>query len=231
MYASVEKLRKKVVISAQASQGEAIYEENCLLSIIKSVIKGGASGLRLAGAKDILETRKFSDIPIIGITKPEQLPSNWREIVYITPTFCDAKKISDAGADIIAIDGTLRPRPEEPLNELIEEIHNKLKKPVMADCATLEEGLICSELGADIISTTLSGYTENTLEKNNGEPDFGLLDELVKSVKCPIILEGRIWTTEHVRHAFELGAYAVVIGSAVTRPQLITKRFVDSLTI
>lgn len=251
----IDKIRNKIIISCQASFGEPIYEENCLQSIIKSVINGGASGLRLAGVKDIEETRKFSDITIIGITKPDPLPANWKEVVYITPAFEDARKISDAGADIIAIDGTSRKRPKENLAELIERIHNELKKPVMVDCATLEEGLMCKLFGADIISTTLSGYTQNTLEKNNEEPDFELLENLVKAVDCPceagvkdqrgdanaaamkgcnsfpVILEGRIWTVEHAQKAFELGAHSVVIGSAVTRPQLITKRFVDSVKV
>jgi len=224
----IDKIKKKIIISCQASLGEPIYEENCLSSIIKSVINGGASGLRLAGIKDISETRKFSNIPIIGITKPDPLPADWKEIVYITPTFTDAKVISNAGADIIAIDGTSRKRPEENLAELIEKIHTELKKPVMVDCATVEEGLMCKLLGADIISTTLSGYTQNTLDNNNGEPDFELLENLVKIVDCPVILEGRIWTVEHALKAFELGAFSVVIGSAVTRPQLITKRFVEA---
>jgi len=223
----IDKIRKKIIISCQSSSGEPIYEENCLSSIIKSVINGGASGLRLAGVKDISETRKFSDIPIIGITKPDPLPDNWKEIVYITSTFEEAKIISEAGADIIAIDGTSRKRPKENLAELIEKIKKELKKPIMVDCATVEEGLMCKLLGADIISTTLSGYTQNTLDKNNGEPDFELLKNLVKVLDCPVILEGRIWTVEHAREAFELGAFSVVIGSAVTRPQLITKRFVD----
>ena len=225
----IEKISKKIIISCQASSGEPIYEENCLLSIIKSVINGGASGLRLAGVKDIKETKKISDIPIIGITKPDPLPENWKEIVYITPTFKDAKQISDAGADIIAIDGTSRKRPKENLAELIEKIHTELNKPVMVDCATLEEGLMCKLFGADIISTTLSGYTQETLDKNKDEPDFELLKSLVKVIDCPIILEGRIWTVEHAQKAFELGAHSVVIGSAVTRPQLITKRFIDSI--
>lgn len=227
MLEMLSKINKKIIISCQASSGEPIYEENSLISIIKSVINGGASGLRLAGVKDIEETRKFSEIPIIGITKPDPLPENWKEIVYITPTFEDAKKISDAEADIIAIDGTSRKRPKENLAELIEKIHNELNKLVMADCATVEEGLMCALMGADIISTTLSGYTQNTLDKNKDEPDFEMLEQLVKSVNCPIILEGRIWTVEHAKKAFELGAHSVVIGSAVTRPQLITKRFVD----
>lgn len=223
----IQKLQKKIIISCQASKNDPIYENGCLIQIIKSVIKGGAGGLRLAGADDIRQTKTFSDLPVIGITKPEVLPDNWKEIVYITPTFEDAEKISNAGADIIAVDGTSRKRPKENLAELIFKIKNELKKPVMADISTAEEGLMCALLGADIVSTTLSGYTSYTLDKNNDEPDFGLLEKLVKILNCPVILEGRIWTPEHVKKAFELGAHAVVIGSAITRPQVITKRFAE----
>ncbi len=225
----IKKINKKIIISCQSSSGDPIYEDKCILSIIKSVVQGGAAGLRLAGVKDIKETKKlFPSIPVIGITKPDPLLDNWKEIVYITPTFEDAKKISEAGADIIAIDGTSRKRPQENLAGLIDKIHKELNKPVMVDCATAQEGIMCRLMGADIISTTLSGYTQETLDKNNGEPDFELLESLIKSIDAPVILEGRVWTVEHVRKAFKIGAYSVVIGSAVTRPQIITKRFVDA---
>lgn len=229
MNKAIEKIRKKIIISCQASTGDPIYEDNCILSIIKSVIFGGATCLRLAGVKDITETKNlYPEISVIGITKPDPLPENWKEVVYITPTFEDAKKISDAGADIVAIDGTSRIRPKENLAEQIEKIHKELNKPVMADCATVDEGLMCELMGADMISTTLSGYTQVTLDKNNDEPDFEVLECLIKTIKVPVILEGRVWTTEHAKKAFALGAYAVVIGSAVTRPQVITRRFIDS---
>jgi N-acylglucosamine-6-phosphate 2-epimerase len=221
------KLKNSVIVSCQASQGEPIQEGNCLQYIIKDVIKGGAKGLRLAEADNIRAIRKFSDIPIIGITKIDPLPLNWKEIVYITPTFKEASQIAEAGADIIALDGTLRKRPEQDLPCLISKIKNDLNKLVMADISSFEEGLACSFLGADIISTTLSGYTSHTLDKNNGEPDFSLLEKLVDAVNIPVILEGRVWTLEHVKKAFKIGAYAIVIGSAITKPKLITERFVN----
>ncbi|HSA06462.1 MAG TPA: N-acetylmannosamine-6-phosphate 2-epimerase [Candidatus Gastranaerophilales bacterium] len=222
----LKNIEKQIIVSCQASKNDPLAEKNGLISVIKSVINGGALGLRLAGRESIKKTRKFSTIPIIGITKPDILPQNWKEIVYITPSFKDAKQISDAGADIIAIDGTLRQRPNEKLEELIFNIKKKLQKPVMADISTYEEALICAELGADIISTTLSGYTSYTLDKNNGEPDFELLETLVNNLNKPVILEGRIWTPEHAKKAFESGAFCVVIGSAITRPQVITERFI-----
>lgn len=226
MTETIMKIKDKIIVSCQASMADALY--NCMPEMIASVIHGGAEGLRLAGEKDVRSAKKLSDIPVIGITKPDPLPENWKEIVYITPTFEDAKKLAFAGADIIAIDGTSRPHPKETLSELINKIHNELNKAVMVDIATLEEAKNCASLGADIISTTLSGYTQETLEKNSDEPDFELLEQLVSSINKPIILEGRIWEPEQVKKAFKLGAYAVVIGSAITRPQLITKRFIEN---
>ena len=227
----VSKIKGEIFVSCQASSGEPLYELDCLMAMIKSVINGGAQGLRLAGERDIKEARKFTNLPIIGITKPDPLPENWKDIVYITPTFEDAKIIADAGADIIAVDGTSRKRPEENLAEILSRIKNELKLVSMVDISTLEEGLMCKLLGADIISTTLSGYTTHTLDKNNDEPDFELLKELVNITDCPIILEGRIWTPQQVNKAFEIGAHCVVIGSAITRPHLITRRFLEKIIV
>ena len=148
------------------------------------------------------------------------------EIVYITPTLKEVISLVEAGADIIAFDGTDRPRPNNcKLEEIIKYI--KINKRIaMADVSTLEEGLKCVELGAHIISTTLSGYTTYSEASDDG-PDFKLLEELTKRTKVPVVLEGRIWEPWQVDKAFELGAHCVVIGSAITRPQLITKRFIQ----
>jgi N-acylglucosamine-6-phosphate 2-epimerase len=166
------------------------------------------------------------NLPVIGITKPERIPENYKEIVYITPTVKDVLDIINADADIVAFDGTMRKRPnDEKINDLIKYIHIN-KKLAMADISTLEEGINAQEAGADILSTTLAGYTLESLNSPSNEPDFKLLEELIKNTNIPVILEGRIWEVEQVNRAFELGAHAVVIGSAITRPQLITKKFV-----
>lgn len=221
----IKQLKNQVIISVQAMPNEPLYPEECLLAMMKSVVNGGAKALRLAGGRDVKNAKKCFNIPIIGLTKPEKLPDNWKEVVYITPTLKEVDELINAGADIIATDATLRKRPKESLEEIIKYIkaHNKL---AMADIATFEEGVNASKLGFDIISTTLSGYTQNS---DNGltTPDFDLLKQLVDVVDCPVILEGRIWEPSEVDKAFELGAYSVVIGSAVTRPQLITKRFCE----
>ncbi len=218
-------IKNKVIVSVQAMPSEPLYKEDCMVAMMQSVVKGGAAALRVAGVRDVINAKKLFKIPVIGITKPEVIPPNWREIVYITPTIKDAKDLIQAGADVIAFDGTSRPRGENNLTQLIRFIKIN-KKIAMADVSTLQEGVAARILGADIVSTTLSGYTLESPEVSD-QPDFGLLEKLVEAVDCPVILEGRIWTPEQVDKAFSIGAHAVVIGSAITRPQLITKRFVN----
>lgn len=221
----ISQLKNKVIVSVQAMPSEPLYKEECMIAMMQSVVKGGAAALRVAGTRDVANAKKLFNIPVIGITKPAVIPQNWREIVYITPGIKDAKDLIQAGADIIAFDGTSRPRGENNLQQIIKFIKNN-KRLAMADISTLQEGIAARLLGADIISTTLSGYTAESPETSD-EPDFGLLKNLVSSVDCPVILEGRIWAPSQVDKAFELGAHSVVIGSAITRPQLITKKFVN----
>lgn len=221
---TVSRLKNKVIVSCQAMPNEPLYVENCMAAMIKSVVKGGAGGLRVAGVRDVKNSKKITDIPVIGITKPDVIPQNFKEIVYITPTLDDVIKLIEAGADIIAFDCTLRPHPNS-LKEMVKYIHIN-KRIAMADISTFEEGLEAAKLGVDIISTTLAGYTVESSDSPEG-PDFPLLEKLAKETDIPVVLEGRIWTPEDVDKAFSLGAHAVVIGSAITRPQLITKRFVQ----
>ncbi|MBQ9246075.1 N-acetylmannosamine-6-phosphate 2-epimerase [bacterium] len=221
----ISQLKNKVIVSVQAMPDEPLYNEIALTAMMQSVVNGGAEGLRVAGARDVKIAKRLFNIPIIGLTKPEKLPDNWKEVVYITPTLKEVKELIEADADIIATDATMRPRPKESIEEIIKYIkqYNKL---AMADISTLEEGINARELGFDIISTTLSGYTQNS-KQDKQTPDYELLEKLVKSVDCPVILEGRIWEPYEVDKAFEIGAHSVVIGSAITRPQLITKRFCE----
>jgi len=222
----INRLKNKVVVSVQAMPSEPLYLEKCMAAMMKSVVKGGAGGLRVAGVRDVKNAKRLFDIPVIGITKPDVIPPNWQEIVYITPELKDVISLIEAGADIIAFDGTQRKRPNgAKLEELIKYV--KINKRVsMADISTLEEGLKAAGMGADLLSTTLSGYTMESQGKPDG-PDFELLEALVKQTNVPVVLEGRIWEPDEVDRAFELGAHCVVIGSAITRPQLITKRFVQ----
>ena len=226
MNSVLERIRNTVIVSVQAMPYEPLYQEQCMIAMMKSVINGGAGGLRVAGVRDIKNAKKLFNVPVIGITKPERIPDNYKEIVYITPSVKDVLDIIHAGADIVAFDGTQRKRPnDEKIKDLIKYIHIN-KKLAMADISTVEEGIKAKEAGADILSTTLAGYTMESLDSPSKEPDFKLLEELAKNTNIPVMLEGRIWEPEQVNKAFELGAHSVVIGSAITRPQLITKKFV-----
>ncbi len=218
-------LKNKVIVSVQAMPAEPLHEQSCMTAMMKSVVKGGAGGLRVAGVRDVKIAKQLFNVPVIGITKPDVIPENWREIVYITPGVKDVISLVDAGADIIAFDATMRERPgKDTLADIIKYIKIN-KRFSMADISTVEEGLNAAKLGANMISTTLSGYTQNSGIKSD-KPDFELLETLVKQTQTPVVLEGRIWEPHEVDRAFELGAHCVVIGSAITRPQLITRRFV-----
>lgn len=221
----IKSLKNKVIVSVQAMPNEPLYKENCMFAMMQSVVNGGASALRVAGARDVRNAKTLG-IPVIGLTKPDGLPENWKEIVYITPTLKEVNELIDAGADVVAFDGTRRPRPN---NCTLQEIVSRIKSAnryAMADIATYDEAMYCAELGVDIISTTLSGYTQESLSDSD-TPDFELLQKIVENTDVPVILEGRIWEPSQVDKAFELGAHCVVIGSAITRPQLITKRFIE----
>ena len=225
----LNKIKNKIIVSSQAQKNEPLYNEIAMNALIETiVVLGKTDCLRLAGARDVKNTKeKFGDsVVVIGITKPDIIPVNYKELVYITPNIEDANSLIEAGADIIAFDATKRERKTSVL-ELINFIHSK-NKMAMADIAEFSEAKEAYELGADIISTTLSGYTKNT-ENTPDAPDFNLLQKCVKELKCPIILEGKTKDYKDVKHAFELGAYAVVIGSMVTRPHKIIEEFKKGL--
>ena len=210
------KNRQKMAGGFRKDSGHEMY---CAILTIIETLKRRNMGL-------VENAKKLFNLPIIGLTKPNIIPKNYKELVYITPNIKDVIELVEAGADVIATDATQRKRPNnEKLQDLIKYIHIN-KRLAMADISTLEEGLNAKELGADIISTTLAGYTLESANSPANEPDFELLKQLVEQTQLPVVLEGRIWEPEQVNKAFELGAHCVVIGSAITRPQLITKRFV-----
>ena len=225
----ISKLKNKVIVSVQAEGNEPLNSVEHLFAMSLSVINGGAGGLRLCGVKNISHIKKKVSVPIIGLTKLEPTPFNWLDSVYISSKLSDVKELIKTGIDFIAIDGTSRLRSD---NSTVKDQIDLIKdagKIVVCDIATFEDGMHASELGADIISTTLSGYTKDTRYKINEGPDFDLLSELVSESPLPVIMEGRIWEPEDVRKAFEIGACAVVIGTAITRPHVITKRLVSAV--
>ena len=158
----INRLEHKVVVSVQAMPSEPLYLEKCMVAMMKSVLKGGAGALRVAGVRDVKNAKHLFDVPIIGLTKPDVIPKNWQEIVYITPTLKEVISLIDAGADIIAFDGTMRQREGGcTLAEIIKYIRIN-KRISMADVSTVEEGVNAAKLGANILSTTLSGYTQES---------------------------------------------------------------------
>lgn len=226
----LNKIKNNIIVSLQAMPDEPLYQEICINAMAESLIDlGGVSALRLAGARDIKNIKeKFPNVVVIGITKPNKIPKNYKELVYITPNISDCKQIIEAGADIVALDGTTRIRPNnETLKDLLDFIKSK-NKLAMADVATFDEAKNAYQLGFDIISTTLSGYTTETQNKPN-IPDFELVEKIKNEMNTFVILEGKIWEKVDVKNAFRSGADAVVIGSAITRPQLIAKRFMEAL--
>ena len=218
-------LKNEIIVSIQAMPDEPLYDEICINAMAKSVIDyAKAKAVRLAGKRDIENIKKmFPNTIVIGITKPKKIPANYKELVYITPTLEDCKKVIEAGADIVALDGTLRNRPnDEKLEDLVRYIKSK-NKIAMADIATFKEAQNAYNLGFDIVSTTLSGYTEET-QNNPDCPDFELVKKIKENLDIFTILEGKIWEKQDITNAFKSGADAIVVGSAITRPQLILKR-------
>ncbi len=228
---AIEKLKQGLVVSAQAAGDEPLNKPEHLLALSLSALNGGASGLRLEGIENIRYIKARVKVPVIGLLKSGEVEDSQRlQKVYITASFSDAELIAEAGADIIAIDATSRERPDGlSLSDLIGKIHSELQKPVWADVSSIDEGMNAARCGADLVSTTLYGYTEDSKRYEEDPPDFELLGALCKNLKVPVALEGRVWHPEELRRAFELGAFTVVVGSAITRPQLITRRFVRAI--
>ncbi|QYR19196.1 N-acetylmannosamine-6-phosphate 2-epimerase [Paenibacillus sp. sptzw28] len=216
-------IMKGLVVSCQAMPHEPLYGSELMAAMAKAAEHGGAVGIRANSAQDIAAIRKVTELPIIGINKREIADSS----IYITPTLKDAIDVIDAGADIVAIDATTGVRPDgKTLANTIKAIKDRGAQ-IMCDISTLEEGIRASQAGADFISTTLSGFTPYSTQQE--EPDFKLVSELVGKISVPIVAEGRIWEPRQVVMALELGAAFVVVGTAITRPQVITQRFVDEI--
>jgi N-acylglucosamine-6-phosphate 2-epimerase len=216
-----QRLRGRLIVSCQAAEGDPLDDLDTLTRIARSVLRGGAGGLRAEGASRVAAFRAITGLPIIGITKSYDANGD----VYITPDLRSAKAVSDAGADIIALDCTARRLTSaEPWPELIQRIHDELGRPVLADIATVEEALAAAAAGADAVATTLCGYTAETAMIRS--VSWPLVQALIASVEIPVIVEGHITEPDEVRRALDMGATAAVVGSAITRPETITSRFV-----
>ena len=214
------RLPRGLVVSCQARADNPLHGPQFMGAMALAARDGGAVGIRANGPADIA-AGEAAGLPGIGIHKgfSEQYPG------YITPDFAAAEAIVAAGAEVVALDCTERPRDGEPPAVLIRRIRDELGAEVFADISTLREGLAAADWGAHYVATTLSGYTEAT-EPKPEEPDLRLLEALARKLAVPVVAEGRYNSPELVRQGFEAGAHAVVVGTMITNPREITRAFV-----
>ena len=218
---AITAIAHQLIVSCQAGTDEPLHGSTFMVAMARAALEGGAGGLRVNGTEDITAVRQAVSLPVIGIDKQKH-PEHG---VLITPNFEAARSVAEAGADIIALDGTVnRDGKEADLRRLIERIHDELRLPVMADISCLEDAIFAQNAGADLLGTTLAGYTRHGRPMLPG-PDLDFLRQLVQKAQVPVVAEGRFEQPHEVAQAFSDGAYAVVVGGAITRPQLITRRF------
>ncbi len=217
----IEKLRGGLIVSCQAPQGSPLDDAQIIAALALTAEQNGAAGVRINSAAHVAATTARVRFPIIGIEKVVSDASD----VYITPTFEEASQLASSGAGIVAMDATRRPRPRgERLEDLIRRIQEELRRPVMADVATFDEGLYAADCGAAIVATTLCGYTAES--RDTPLPALALLEQLANRLTVPVICEGGVGSPEQVRQAFDCGAFAVVVGTAITGAGSLVERFV-----
>ena len=217
-----QKIKGGLIVSCQALEDEPLHGSAFMAKMALAAFQGGAVGIRANTYEDIKAIKEKVNLPVIGIVKRKYEDSD----IYITPTIIEINEVVRAGAEIIALDCTLRKRPNnESLDELILIIRKRFPSIlIMADISTLEEGINAERLGVDIISTTLAGYTDYTISKD--APDFQLIEDLVEKVHIPVIAEGKIDCPEQAKKCLSIGVHAIVVGGAITRPKQITEKFV-----
>ncbi|MBB6675100.1 N-acetylmannosamine-6-phosphate 2-epimerase [Cohnella nanjingensis] len=218
-------LRGGMVVSCQAYPGDATYGSEIMVRFALAALEGGALAIRANSPPDISAIKQAVKVPVIGLWKRVYADSD----VYITATRADAMAVVTAGADIVALDATARRRPGgESLQEVVSYLKRETDALLMADVSTLEEGIQAERLGFDIVSTTLSGYTPYSPQTS--DPDYALIAALSRSIRVPVFAEGRIHTPEQARRCLENGAHTVVVGTALTRPHVMTRKFVDEIS-
>lgn len=223
---TLSKIKGGLIVSCQALEDEPLHSSYIMSRMAYAAKLGGAVGIRANSAEDIEAIKKTVDLPVIGIIKEEYGDSD----VYITPTMKEIDDLVKAGSDIIASDATARIRPGGiSLTDFYAQIRGKYPDILlMADISTFEEGVKAAKLGFDLVGTTLCGYTEYT--KDTVLPNYNLLERLTKELEIPVVAEGGIWEPDQLKKVLDLNAFVAVVGTAITRPMEITKRFVSSIT-
>ena len=223
----VLQVKGKLTVSCQALPHEPLHSSFIMGRMARAAAEGGARGIRANTKEDIAEIKTQVDLPVIGIVKRDYEDSK----IYITPTMKEIEELMEVKPEIIALDATSSLRPGgKTLDEFFREVKEKYPEQLfMADCSTVEEALHADELGFDFIGTTLVGYTDQSRNLKIENNDFEIIREILVKAKHPVIAEGNINTPEKVKRVIELGCYSVVVGSIITRPQLITKSFAQVL--
>lgn len=221
----LNRLKGGLIVSCQALENEPLHSAFIMGRMAYAAMLGGASGIRANTPEDILAIRAEVPLPVIGLHK-RVFPDCG---VFITPTMEEVVGLVGCGADIIAMDATDRLRPDGSTIELFfRKARDRYPEQLfMADVSTAEEGLAAEAMGFDLVGTTLSGYTPYTQERPL--PDFALIRRLSSVLRVPLVAEGGIWTPEELRRAFNEGAFSAVVGTAITRPMEITRRFASAL--
>jgi N-acylglucosamine-6-phosphate 2-epimerase len=225
MAASRSRLPRGLIVSCQAEATEPLFGAPIMAALARAALAGGAVGIMANTPADVAAIRAVSDCFLIGVYKVHTPDSP----VYITPTCEAAAAVAQAGCDMIAIDATPRPRPGGlALGDLVRTIQTTLGLPVMAHVSCRADAAFAEPLGVDVLTTALAGYTAHGRPPQDG-PDLEFLADLTAQSRVPVVAEGRFRTPAEVARAFDLGAYAVVIGGAITRPQDITRRLVQAI--
>lgn len=223
----LKELEKKLVVSCQALEDEPLHSPFIMGRMALAAFQGGAAGIRANTAADITEINQQVDPPVIGIIKQDYADS----VIYITPTLQEVKVLLGAEVDMIAIDATNRKRPGgERLEDIVDYVREHAPDiALMADISTFKEAEKAEKMGFDCVSTTLIGYTEETEGTSLADNDFSILKQLMEELSIPVVAEGKVDTPSKAAKALELGAHFVVVGGAITRPQVITKTFADKI--
>jgi N-acylglucosamine-6-phosphate 2-epimerase len=217
---TLEAMRGGLVVSVQAPPGSPLANPETMSAIARAAELGGAAGIRAEGPEDVRAIKRAVAVPVIGLLKRDVPGSP----VRITPGLGDARVVADAGADVVAVDATLRTRSNGmTTGDFLGALVGELELPVLADVDSLEAAVAARAAGADAVATTLSGYTGDGPTPDT--PDLELVARLVRELDCPVLAEGRYATPGDVRAALDAGAFAVVVGTAITDPVTLTRRF------
>jgi N-acylglucosamine-6-phosphate 2-epimerase len=220
MTGALDRMRGGLVVSVQAAADSPLAAPEHLAAIARAVEAGGAVGIRTEGVAAVRAIRAAVEVPVIGLVKRRVPGSD----VYITPDLEDALAVAEAGADLVAVDATERPRTDGAAGAAFVAAGSaELPGQIVADVDSASAGRAAADAGAAAVATTLSGYTNSTSAQIH-DPDIRLVAELARDLRVPILGEGRYGAAQDLRAAFEAGAFAVVVGTAITDPAELTRR-------